>query len=406
MSEELTLECTLERERISAGNKEQVAHLKVEVRAGEKVTFERRPLNLCLVFDLAKSFYRRESGGIYDKANLIERVILPIISNLQEEDRFSLVTYDSEKALLCIPSTEITSANIRELRIKALEMNIKDSGIGPKIMAFVTKRAKEYTSNLYEGMKLGRLELLRNSDDDIKRLMIFSDSPTTDADKCRDLAQMLLKEGINTTILGLGADFDEELLSDIAEITKGEGQKSGYPAMISENFAEELVRSWRPLLVSNPRLLIILSGEVKLNSAYKFFPELERLEGIGITDKVFTINLDELREYPTQIYLLELNLPPRGAGRYRIAQLELRGNLSPSAKETRRRDEIATEEVIIQYVEADSQEPPDEEVADLIAEVEKFEEGTISSPKICPKCGEENRGNAKFCRKCGQDLDV
>jgi Ca-activated chloride channel family protein len=214
--------------------------LAIDVVAPQLEGAPRLPVNLALVIDRSGSM----SGEKIDHAKAAAQ---EVISALTEKDRLTIVHYGSDA--VASESALVTAANAQRLRdfVSAIE----DGG----------------GTNISAGMELARRSLDLGRDAfTIHRVMLLSDGqPTegiTDPAALLGQASALRRAGLTVSAIGIGADFNEDLMEQLAE--RGSG---GYAFL---NRAEALTPVLRrdlgqaaTLLARDVELIIKSSGSVR-----------------------------------------------------------------------------------------------------------------------------------------------
>lgn len=159
---------------------------------------ERPPVNLTLVLDRSGSM----EGSKLEKA---KEGAIEALRHLGPQDIFSLVTYNHEvETLIPAQSAANTAAIERHIRSITADGN----------------------TALYGGVSQGVAEVRKNLGRDyVHRLVLLSDGlanvgPSAPTDLAR-LGAALLKEGISVTTIGVGTDFNEDLMTQLAERSDG-----------------------------------------------------------------------------------------------------------------------------------------------------------------------------------------
>ncbi len=181
---------------------------------------ERRPVNVAFVLD------RSGSMAGESKFNLARRAVEQSLRMLRPEDRFSLVVYDSQIDVLA-RSTHATPAAIRS----ALDS-----------LAVVGPRG---STNLFSGWMHGCEQVAEYVvRDTVNRVLLLTDGLAnhgiTDRDEIARHASELRERGVMTTTFGVGEDFDERLLRDMAHEGGGNFYYLENAAMIPDLITSEL----------------------------------------------------------------------------------------------------------------------------------------------------------------------
>ncbi len=162
------------------------------------VEIARPPVNLTLVLDRSGSM----SGNKIAKAR---EAAIAALRSLGPQDLFSMVIYDHNVQTLVPPQSAANSEWI-ESRIRSI-----GTGGNTALYGAVSQGAAEVRKNLYSQY--------------VHRVVLLSDGlanvgPSSPADLAR-LGAALIKEGISVTTIGIGTDFNEDLMSQLADRSDG-----------------------------------------------------------------------------------------------------------------------------------------------------------------------------------------
>jgi Ca-activated chloride channel family protein len=181
---------------------------------------ERPPAEVALVLDRSGSM-----GG--RKIEMAKKAVNHAIQLLGPSDRLAIVTYDNDVDTLLETTEAVPEA-------KALAM--------ARLQAIDARGG----TNLHAGWARGAA-LLANSPaaaDVTRRVLLLSDGQAnqgeTDREVLASYAAGLRAAGITTTTFGLGADFDEQLMSSLSTQGGGNFYFIEHPAQISDFFTSEL----------------------------------------------------------------------------------------------------------------------------------------------------------------------
>ncbi|MFN0203169.1 MAG: vWA domain-containing protein, partial [Bacteroidia bacterium] len=198
-------------------NKSIFVYLTVKGNEVEKKQ-DRTPLNISLVLDRSGSM----SG---DKLAYSKKAMSFVIDQLQPEDMLSLVQYDDEVDVLQV-AEKVTDKKKLHRKIE----EIRDNG----------------STNLCGGLKEGYNQTEKNrSNNYVNRVLLLSDGLAnvgiTNPKEIAHIAKNHFQEkGIAVSTFGVGADYNEDLMTDIADNGGANYYFIGNPDQIPSIFEKEL----------------------------------------------------------------------------------------------------------------------------------------------------------------------
>lgn len=158
--------------------------------------------------------------------------------------------------------------------------------------------------------------------DRVNRLLVLTDGFTLDEAECRAVVAEAVRRGFTVSTLGLGLEFNEELMIELAEASGGNAHLIDGPAAIPTAFAQEM-RAFQSVVQRNVELRLRFSEGVELRAAHRVKPTIADLGKVAVVERSCRIGLGDLGQDSPSALLLELQVPPRPAGTYRLAHLAL-----------------------------------------------------------------------------------
>ncbi len=275
----------------------QLAYVLVELQPTEMVAQVRMPLNFALVLDHSGSM----KGA---KLKNVKEAVKMVIDRLEPTDYVSVVIFDDTSQVI-IPSMPCND----KPGMKAAVDQIRDAG----------------GTTMSLGMIQGLNELRRwNIPNAINRMILLTDGVTYgDSDRCRQLSRDAANAGISIYPLGIGSDWDEDLLDHVGQLSGGmpaEFIKNPNDAL---NLFEQQVQSAVDVAIRNATLVLRLPAGVTPKKAVKVLPIISDLGPNVLADRQVVVPLGDLEKDKPQSVLFELMIDPRQAGLFRISQAEL-----------------------------------------------------------------------------------
>lgn len=339
MADTLTLSCTWGRAPMPVNSTPQVGYLLVEAQPTTPPSAP-VPLNFCLVLDRSGSM----QGA---KLNALKAATERLIDQITPEDVVSLVVFD-DTVQVVVPAT----LAVDKAALKAQIATIQESG----------------GTAMSLGLQAGEAELQKfASPDRLSRLLVLTDGQTWgDEATCRDIAKRLGDAGIHITALGLGSEWNEKLLDDLADASGGTSDYIADPAMIGQ-FFQRAVQQAQGTAVQEARLLLRLSRDVTPRAVHRATPTIANLGYQPIGENEIAVKLGDLAYGSGGSVVVDLLLPARAAGSFRIAQAEL--HYLPVGEQS---EQVIKQDVLLEFT-ADTNAPAhDPRVMNLVEKVTAF----------------------------------
>jgi Ca-activated chloride channel homolog len=198
-AEQVKVEVATAKPWLLAGDRKQVNYLRVGLTGLPIAGAARRtPVNLAIVLDKSGSM----SG---DKLRKAKDAAIASIDRLGTEDIVSVVAYDHTVEVL-VPATKVSDRAAIRSAIERLA-----AGGNTALFAGVSKGAAEVRKFL-DRQRVNRIILLSDGQANV--------GPNSPED-LGNLGASLIKEGISVTTLGLGLDYNEDLMAALARRSDG-----------------------------------------------------------------------------------------------------------------------------------------------------------------------------------------
>jgi Ca-activated chloride channel family protein len=294
MAGEVTLRATLGRPYLATVDTPQVAYLRFEIVPSEAVAQVRMPINVSFVLD--------HSGSMKgDKIDRVRRATEHAFDLLDGQDIASVVIFDHRTEVL-LPAAPV--ANRREAQQKIRQ--IRDAG-GTKIAPAIEKALREID---------------RGGANAIRRMVLLTDGQTENEKECLIQADEAGKRGVPITALGVGKDWNEDLLIEMANRSGGTADYIDQPDKIVDYFQHTVQRA-QATAVHNATLTLRLVQGITPRAVWQVFPLISNLGYRPVSDRDVVVPLGELESGAGRSLLIELLVDPRPVGQYRIGLAEI-----------------------------------------------------------------------------------
>jgi Ca-activated chloride channel family protein len=167
----------------------------------------------------------------------------------------------------------------------------------------------------------GLQEIQKGAADTIRRLVLLTDGQTEHENECLMRADDAGRLGVPITALGVGRDWNEDLLIDIANRSGGTADYIDDADKIVEYFQTTVQRA-QATAVQNTTLTLRLVQGVTPRAVWQVIPLIENLGYRPISDRDVSVPLGDLETGQGRTLLIELLVQPRPVGQYRIGQVE------------------------------------------------------------------------------------
>src|ERR1051326_4080866 len=260
------LNCTLSQKQVPIHHEERLLYLLSEllpVMDGE-VTGS-LPLNLCLAID-------RSSSMRGEKLRAVKLALHSLIKRLQPGDILSVIAFDNRAEVI----VRADDKQQRDVMISSVE-NISERG-GTEIGSGLAKGLEELDRFSHQPM--------------VSHLILLTDGETYgDEQRCLDLAQKAHDNGIAITALGIGTEWNEELLDLIAGISEG---SADYVAGSNDilTMLDQRVNALRNTLATNVKLSMQLEGGVRVRRITRIIPDISELMDAAPAEQRFLLSRD------------------------------------------------------------------------------------------------------------------
>lgn len=301
----LSITLTPNRTVVPSTTQAQLLYGLIEIIPTGDVVNARMPLNVAFALDHSNSMI------LDGRIKSLREAAKQFIDQLASEDHVSLVMFVDTAEMLATaqPARDrnklkrlvdrVTCDPIPESRMRRIVATIPSATDAvPALRAALAEAKKARASN-----RLSRILLLTDGD-----LM----HPT----QLMRVAQTSGNEDIPIIALGVGTDWNDALMQDVARASNGFADFIAKPQDILTVFQNALT-SLQATVIRNATLNVHVASGVEVRKVWRVVPLISDLGDAR------QVALGDLEKETGQTMLVEFLLPPRPPGSYRIAQIEV-----------------------------------------------------------------------------------
>ncbi|MEO8288541.1 MAG: VWA domain-containing protein [Chloroflexota bacterium] len=338
MANEIVLNCVLNVGTVPANDEPRLLYLLIDVRPGEGAAPLQAPVNLGVVIDVSESMR------------------LPVLSQAQFEELRKL-GHVNQTTSDGVPVWTFKSIpeHIRKQapsNLEAVQASITQSaqhlepGDRVSLVAFADK-AQVLLSGLSGGdtgqvldaiTSLGQVKLGDETDialglesglnevgrslagSMVNRVLVLTDGFTRDPERAMQRAKQGRAAGISVSTIGIGTEFNEKLLVDMADASLGNAYFARTPAEIPPAFGQELA-AVQSVVLRDVELEMKFSTGVEVRRAYRVRPAIASVRDARREGRAITVTMGDLDPANPPALLVECIIPTHSGGTFRIARV-------------------------------------------------------------------------------------
>ncbi len=280
----LGLKTILSHKTLKSIPEKQVCYALVDIVPIKNLATSRLPLNLCFILDKSTSMQ-----GL--RLQQVKEATRQIIDQLEPNDVFSLIIF-SDRSEVLIPAQK----GMNKAWAKSIISTIQSSG----------------GTEMFQGLLAGLQEIQKHrSDQVVNHILLLTDGQTYgDEEDCRHQAEWAGQNQISISTMGIGTDWNEDLLDEMSNASGGLSSYIDSPRKIVSVF-NSAIRELSTIMAREVTLQINPAPNIDLHKVYQITPYIRPLEA---TDT-------------------QLNLGPLGTNNQKSAVLEFHIAASPQLGE-------------------------------------------------------------------------
>ena len=384
MADEIALNCTLNVGAVPASEGPRLVYLLVDLRAGLGAQPLEAPVNMAIVLDLSESmrlpvltqeqFQELAQAGqveqtisdgvpVWTFKSIPERIRSAAPSNLeavqasiaqaarhfQEGDRISLVAFADRAEVLL---TAVAGSEHKQV------LNA--------ISALTSLQLGDET-DIAAGLQAGLAEIRREQiPGAVNRALILTDGFTREPERVQELAKEARDMGISVSTLGIGSEFNEKLLVDVADASLGNAYFARVPQEIPPAFGQELA-AVQAVTMRDVYIELTYSAGVEVRRAYRVRPAIATVLDERRAERAILIPVGDLDPANPPALLVELIVPTQPTGSFRIARVSATHGTSDGSRAV-----TATSDLVLNYTKGKERIEPNPAVMNTVERVSAY----------------------------------
>jgi Ca-activated chloride channel homolog len=296
MKNELNVRCSMSKDTLPAIASEQAVYALVDLKPKSGTMPGTMDANFALVLD-------RSGSMDGEKLENMKEAVGYVVDHLGDADLVSITIFDDQVETLVASQPALNRGEIKT-----------------KIDSIIARGGTQISDGLSAGLK----EVMKGyAGDRVNRILLLTDGRTWDDENASlKVADEAGKQGISITSIGIGDDWNEKLLLQIAERSRGNSHWIQNPISILDAFREE-VDGMQAVAATNLKVTMRMSPGVRPIKVYTTVPMISEVTHKTVGDSIVTADLGALDGTKGQAMLIEVRVPAAKAGKFRLGQVEV-----------------------------------------------------------------------------------
>ena len=386
MANEIALNCLLNMGTVPAASEPRLLYLLIDVRPGEGAVPLQAPVNIAVVIDVSESMRlpvltqaqfeelsqlgqvnQTTSDGVpvwtfrsipehirkQAPSNLeaVQASIAQAAQHLETSDRVSLVAFADQSQVLLSGLGGSERGQVLDAVQSLAQVKLGDE-------TDIAKGLESGLTEVHKGMG--------NHANFVNRVLVLTDGFTQDPTKATARAKQGRNVGIAVSTIGIGTEFNERLLLDMADLSLGNAYFARTPNEIPPAFAQELA-AVQSVTLRNIELEMKFSTGVEVRRAYRVRPAIATIRDARREGRTLGVTMGDLDPANPPALLLECILPTHAGGTFRITRVT-----ATYRNERGERAVGATSDVVVNYSTGNRKDEPNPLVMNTVERVTAY----------------------------------
>lgn len=386
MTNEIALNCLLNMGTVPAASEPRLLYLLIDVKPGEGAEPLQAPVNIAVVIDVSESMRlpvlsqaqfeelsrlghvnQTTSDGVpvwtfrsipehirkQAPSNLeaVQASIAQAAQHLEAGDRVSLVAFADQSQVLLSGLSGSERGQVLDAVQSLAQVKLGDE------------------TDIAKGLESGLTEVHRgmgNRANFVNRVLVLTDGFTQDPVKATARAKQGRNVGIAVSTIGIGTEFNERLLLDMADISLGNAYFARTPSEIPPAFGQELA-AVQSVVLREIEIEMKFSTGVEVRRAYRVRPAIAAVRDARREGRTLGVNMGDLDPTNPPALLIECIVPTHSGGTFRITRV------TASYKNERGERSIgATQDIVVNYSTSKRKDEPNPLVMNTVERVTAY----------------------------------
>jgi Ca-activated chloride channel family protein len=296
MKNEVNVRCIMSKDTLPAIASEQAVYALIDMKPNSGAMLGAMDTNFALVLDRSGSMDGEKMDNMKEAVNYV-------VDHLSDRDLVSVTIFDDQVETLVSSQVALNRDEIKT-----------------KIESIIARGGTQISDGLRAGLK----EVMKGyARERVNRILLLTDGRTwDDEDASLRVADEAGKQGIAITSIGIGDDWNEKLLLQIAERSRGNSHWIQNPISILDAFRQE-VDGMQAVAATNLNVTVRMSPGVRPIKVYTTIPMISEVTQKAVGNSMVAADLGALDGVKGQAMLIEARVPAAKAGKFRLGQVEV-----------------------------------------------------------------------------------
>jgi Ca-activated chloride channel homolog len=200
----------------------------------------------------------------------------------------------------------------------------------------------------------------------VNRVLLLTDGFTQDPTRALQRAKQGRSVGIAVSTIGIGTEFNEKLLLDMADASLGNAYFARNPSEIPPAFEQELA-AVQSVILRDIEIEMKFSAGVEVRRAYRVRPAIASVRDARRDGRTLGVYMGDLDPANPPALLIECIVPMHGGGTFRISHVDVTYRNEQGERATG-----ASSDVVVNYSTSKRKDEPNPVVMNTVERVTAY----------------------------------